>query len=588
MRLILSYMKPHGRPALFGVLVKVVSTLMLLLIPYVLEHVVDNVVPRRELRTVLLWGLVMILLAFFERMLNLKSNRISIQVARDSITAMRQDLFDRSIGLSSDQVDRFGLPSLTSRLTGDAYNVQAFIQNLQTFAIRAPILVLGSVVLTLIMDPGLASILCVIAVVMVAAVAAVSVKGIPLFDGVQNKVDEATRVLREDINGIRVIKALAKEAYEVKRFERANEELTRKDRIAGDIMSLPGPVTTLFLNIGLVLIVIVGARRVNSGVTRPGVILAFLTYFNMILMGVMGLNRIFMMLSKANASAGRIAAILREGEALPLVAEGQAAHTAENGFVVFDHVSFRYGDGQCNGRTGEFNSAVETRWMSLSDISFSLKKGGSLGIIGPTGCGKTTIVNLLLRFYDATGGGVFVDGKDVRTYDKDALRRRFGVVFQNDAIFADTLAENIAFGRDVSEAAIKRAAADAMAGGFIEDYEDGYEHRVAARGADLSGGQRQRVLIARALAADPEILILDDASSALDYRTDAALRGAIRTNHGGATTIVVAQRISSIMDADEILMLDEGKVVGRGTHKALLENCPQYLEIYKTQMGEGA
>jgi len=584
LKLILSYMKPHRAPALCGILIKIISTFVLLLIPFVLEHVVDNVVPTRNLAAVLLWGLVMVLLAVLERSMNLKSNRISIKVAKNSIFTLRQDLFARSIDLSGSQVDRFGLPSLTSRLTNDVYNVQGFMQNLQTFAFRAPILILGSIVLTLIMDPGLALILCILAPIMVAAVALVSIKGIPLFGAIQRNVDAATRILRENITGVRVVKALSKEDYETRRFEAANETVTHSETKAGSIMSLPGPVSTLFLNIGLVIIVLVGAKRVDGGITQPGTILAFLTYFNMILMGVMGLNHIFMMLSKANASAKRIAAVMNEPEALPVLSTEQAACTKDSGFIVFDRVSFRYGEEKSAARDEQFDG--ETQQMSLSDISFSLKKGDSLGIIGPTGSGKTTLINLLMRFYDATDGAVFVDGKDVRTYDKDTLRRRFGAVFQSDTIFADTLEENISFGRALSSDAVAHAARNAMAIEFIEAYEDGYHHRVAAHGTDLSGGQKQRVLIARALADAPEILILDDASSALDYRTDAALRRAIQEHHSAATTIIVAQRISSIMDCDEILMLDEGRIIGRGTHDQLLSTCPQYLDIYKAQMGE--
>lgn len=573
MKIMFRYLKCKWALALSGAVVKFISTFVLLLIPFTVEHVIDVVVPTKSLWNVLFWGLIMVLLAVAERSLNLWSSRIAVKVAQAGTYAMRQDLFERSIDLSGAQVDRFGLPSLTARLTSDIYNVQAFMELMTTFCVRAPTLVLGSLLLTLIMDPGLALILCVVAPVMIAAVAIVSWKGIPLYAGVQRKVDGATRILRENITGVRVIKALSKEEHEIDRFEKASEELERSECKAGDIMALPGPVSTLFLNIGLVFIVWVGAGRVNSGVTQPGVILAFLTFFNMILMGVMGLNRIFMALSKANASAGRIGAVLAQPEELPVLE--QTACGKEDGFIVFDNVSFHYGDQQTEGQEN-----------SLSDISFAVKKGGSLGIIGPTGSGKTTIVNLLMRFYDPNQGSVYVDGKDVRSYDKDALRRRFGTVFQNDTIFADSLAENISFGRDVTEEGVKRAAADAMAKEFIENYEDTYDHRVAAHGADLSGGQKQRVLIARALAGEPEVLILDDASSALDYRTDAALRAAIREHHGAATTIVVAQRISSILDSDEILMLDEGRIIGRGTHEELLRTCPQYLEIYKTQMGE--
>ena len=581
MKLILSYIKPRRRLALFGVTVKAISTILLLLLPYVLEHLVDSVVPRKELPAVLLWGGAMIALALAERYMNLKSSQIAVKVARGSVYDLRQDLFSRAVALSGSQTDRFGLPSLTSRLTADVYNVQGFMQLLLTFAFRAPILVLGSVALTLTMDAGLALILCILAPLMVAAVAIVSWKGIPLYAKVQKKVDTATRVLRENITGVRVVKALAKEEHEGRRFGEANDALARSDQTAGVVMSLPGPVATLLLNVGLVVIVLVGARRVDAGLTRPGVILAFLTWFNFLLMGVMGLNRIFMMLSKARASANRIAEVLDQPEALPVI---EAEREDGGDCVVFDHVSFGYGMESAAAAGAGFVGG--RREMSLDDISFSVKKGGSLGIIGPTGCGKSTIVDLLMRFYDATKGRVLVDGLDVRGYEKDALRGKFGAVFQNGALFAGSFAENIAFGREVSEAALKAAAADAMALEFIEAAEGGFEHRIAAHGADLSGGQRQRVLIARALAADPEILILDDASSALDYRTDAALRRAIRERHGGTTTIVVAQRISSIAHSDQILVLDEGRIIGRGTHEELLQSCPQYLEIYKTQMGE--
>ena len=570
MKRIISYMNSHWALSLATVAVKFVSTIVLLLIPFVLEHVVDNVVPTKNLWAVLGWGVVMVLLAVLERWMNLKSSRMSTVVAREGTRALRADLFAKSMDLSGAQADRFGLPSLTARLTADVYNIQSLYQNLLTFAVRAPTLVLGSLLLSLIMDAGLALVLCILAPIMIAAVAVVSAKGIPLFGAVQSKSDEATRVLRENITGVRPVRALSKQEHELNRFEKSNEALKGSEQKAGDIMSLPGPLSTLFLNVGLVGIVLLGAFRVNGGLTRPGAILAFLTYFNMILMGVMGLNRVFMILSKANASANRIEAVLRQEETLPVLEKG--ACSPADGHVVFDKVSFRYGEG------GE---------LCLRDISFAVKKGGSLGIIGPTGSGKSTIVNLLLRFYDPADGAVFVDGQDVRTCDKDELRRRFGVVFQNDTIFADTIKENISFGRDLTEKAIQKAAEHAMATEFIEGCEGGYDHLVAAHGTDLSGGQKQRLLIARALAGEPEILVLDDSSSALDYRTDATLRANLAQHYADTTTITVAQRISAIQDCDEILMLDAGGILARGTHAELLDTCPRYRDIYEAQMGEG-
>ena len=591
MKAILPYLKKRRWLIAAVMLVKLIGTLGELLIPSVLEYLIDTVAPTRQRGLVFLWGGAMIALAVFVRAVNVTANRMSVRVARESTFEIRRDLFHASLNLSGGQMDAFGLPSITSRMTSDSYNVQSFIQASQTIGIRAPFMLMGGILITLLMDRGLAAILCVMAPVLIALVIGISMRGIPLYDKVQQGLDDMVRVMRENITGIRVVKALSKEDYEMRRFRAVNETAAARDIRAGIVMALPGPIVTLFLNVGLTLVVVFGARRVNAGVTQPGVILAFLTYFNMIMMGVMGLNRIFMMMSKANASAKRIAAVIDAPEALPPIPEVEAAHTDREGFLVFDHVSFNYdGDagqgGQGSDDTTRF--AGSSRQKALNDIDFAVKKGGSLGIIGATGSGKTTIVNLLMRFYDPQQGHVFVDGRDVRTYEKDELHRKFGVVFQNDVVFVDSVRGNIDFGRNVSEDAVCRAAGDAMAAEFVEAYEDGYDHRAAIQGANFSGGQRQRLLIARALAADPEILILDDASSALDYRTDAALRKAIREHHSRATTLVIAQRVSSIMALDSILVLDEGRMIGCGTHEQLLETCPVYRDIYQSQMGEVA
>ena len=585
MKLIWRYVRSWRWFVLSVMLVKLMGTGTELLIPYVLEHLLDHVVPGAEsIWPVVAWGGVMLVLTLLTRFLNVSANRMSVRVARESTFAVRRDLFHTALNLSGRQMDQIGLPSLISRMTSDTYNVQNFIRMIQTMGIRAPIMLLGGIAITLTMDTGLAMILCVMAPVMTALVVFVSWKGIPLYDEVQKRMDVLVRLMRESITGIRVVRALSKEPYEEKRYGEANTRMARQEVKASVVMSLPGPIVTLFLNAGLTLVVLIGARRVNDGQTAPGVILAFLTYFNMILMGVMGLNRIFMMMSKANASANRIAEVVDMPEELTPLPEAETVPAPSGDALIFDHVSFNYNADDPGETHGQFLG--EERRQCLKDISFRVRKGGSLGIIGATGSGKTSIVNLLMRFYDPQEGHVFVDGKDVRAYDRDSLHRKFGVVFQNDVIFAESIRENVSFGRDVSDEALRLAAKDAMARGFIEGYEDAYDHEAAIHGANFSGGQKQRLLIARALAAKPEILILDDASSALDYRTDAELRRAIREHHNGATTVVIAQRISSILAMDEILVLHEGEMIGRGTHQELLASCPVYQDIYRTQMSE--
>lgn len=585
MRFLWKYLKKYSR-RIAGVMgIKLAGTALELLIPYVMEHLIDHVVPTKQMASVLLWGFAMIVLAIGVRVLNVSANRMSVRTSKEATYEVRRDLFHAALNLSGSQMDGVGLPSVISRMTSDSYNVQNFIRFVQTMGVRAPIMLVGGIAITLTMDVGLAAILCVMAPVMIALVVFISMKGIPLYDRVQRGMDDIVRVMRENITGIRVVKALSREPYEIKRFSAANAETARRDIKAGMIMALPGPVVTLFLNVGLTLVVLMGARRVNDGATEPGVILAFLTYFNMILMGVMGLNRIFMMLSKANASAKRIAEVAEMEEALTPLPESEAVQPERDGYIVFDHVSFSY-DGSGEALADSAGFAGSHRQKCLEDIDFAIPRGGTLGIIGATGAGKTSIVNLLMRFYDPQEGRVFVDGRDVRAYDRDELHGKFGVVFQNDVIFADTVRENISFGRDISEEALRFAARDAMAQEFVEGYEDDYDHRAVIHGANFSGGQKQRLLIARALAGKPDILILDDSSSALDYRTDAGVRKAIRENHAPAATIVIAQRVSSIRALDQIIVLDEGKVIGCGTHEALLASCPTYREIHETQMGE--
>ena len=584
MRFMLHYMNQRRWEICIGTTIKVAAALAELMIPYILEYMIDDVVPEGQWKPVIGWGLLMVATALFVKQANVMANRRAVRIARDCTEQIRQDLFDQTAQLSGNQMDAFGLPSLISRMTSDSYNVQNFIRMLQTMGIRAPILLMGGIVVTMTMDAVLSAVLCVLAPLMMGVVGYVSWKGIPLYRQVQERLDDIVCIMRENITGVRVVKALSKADYEEKRFRKANDNMTHADLRAGMMMAIPGPAAQLFLNVGLVLVVVLGAYRVNAGKTLPGVILAFLTYFNMILQSVMAINRIFLMMSKATASAKRMEEVIRTENDQPVLPLTEERTRHSGALLEFDHVSFAHAAGETKEDAAAFDG--EQRRRCLEDVSFSLYPGEMLGIIGATGSGKSTIINLLLRFYDAQEGAVYVDGRDVRTYDKDALRRRFGVVFQNDMIFADTLAENISLGREISDESLSLAAEYAMAMPFIREKPGQLQYRADFAGANLSGGQKQRILIARSLAARPEILILDDATSALDYRTDANLRKNLREHYEGVTTVVVAQRISSILQADRILVMDEGRVIGDGTHEELLECCAVYRDIYQAQMGE--
>ena len=331
-------------------------------------------------------------------------------------------------------------------------------------------------------------------------------------------------------------------------------------------MGILNPGMNLFLNIGLVLVILAGAYRVNRGLTQPGEIIAFMTYVVLILNAVLFISRMFVISSRASASASRVTEILALEPQLK-VEELPREDTPYH--VEFRNVSFAY----------------RGQKSTLSDINFALKRGETLGIIGATGSGKTALIQLLMRFYDVAQGRILIGGRNVKSIDMETLRRKFGVVFQNDILFNQSIYENIRFGRDLTDEQIMNAVSYARAKDFIDGKKGGMEDTVSIKGANLSGGQKQRVLIARALAAEPEILILDDSSSALDYKTDAALRGEIRTHFSDTTTIMIAQRISSVMFADHILVLDEGRTIGYGTHEELMRDCEIYREISQSQMG---
>ena len=583
MKCILRYMGAYKWRVFWGVTVKFFASMGELLIPFLLEYMVDDLVPTKDMTKVILFGCFMLFCAILVRVTNVYANQYASAVARDCTRDLRHDLFSVTANLTGAQFDSMTLPSLISRMTADSYNVQNFIGMIQRMGIRAPILLIGGIIMSLLLDWKLALVLLCMVPLMAAIVIFVSKHGIPLYFTVQENVDRLTRILRENITGIRVVKALSREEHEKERYDKVNEELTRSDFRAGVTMALPNPLMNLFLNIGLVLVILVGAKRVNSGQMQSGVIITFLVYFNIILGAVLGINRIFIMYTKAGASANRIEQVLRLANIRPEIMPYEPESSEENSifpvpFIRFEDVSFTYPHLQDTAESAD-------REYAISHISFTINRGDSLGIIGSTGCGKTTLINLLMRFYDVTEGRILVDGRDVRTYEPAELRRKIGVVFQNDMIFADTIRENVAFDRGISDEDIRAALTDANIISFVDSHEEGLDYKATKAGANLSGGEKQRVLISRALAGHSELLILDDASSALDYKTDAALRRAIHEHYPDTTSITIAQRISSVRNMTNILVMEAGETVGYGTHDELMETCDIYRDIYQSQMG---
>lgn len=564
------YLKPYYGQMTRGLIIKIAGTFADLGLPWVLAYILDDIIPYGKVSYILFWGGIMVLLAIAARMLNIIANRMASKVAKNSVQAIRHDTFERITNLSGAQVDQFTVPSLISRMTTDTYNVHQVIGMMQRLGVRAPIILVGGIVLTSTLDPVLTLILVATLPLLGLLVYLISKKGIPMYTKVQASVDKMVQTIRENISGIRVIKALSKTEYEIQRFRKVNDEVIGNEIKAASIMALSSPIMNLILNTGLTIVVIIGAFRVNAGAMQPGKIVAFLSYFTMILNAMMSITRLFINYSKASASAKRLKEVLDTKEDL-IVTPVKISTEQEQEYLAFDQVSFSYEN--------------DEEKLSLKNISFQLKKGESLGIIGATGSGKTTLIQLLMRFYDVTEGQIIIEGKDIRSIPLKELRKEFGVAFQNDVIFADTISENISFGRSISMEQIIEASKDACAYDFIMEKENGFSYEAAIKGGNLSGGQKQRLYISRALANHPKFLILDDSSSALDYKTDAMLRQAIRNNYQETTIILIAQRISSIMQSDHILVLDEGEMLGYGTHEELMEHCEIYREIYESQMG---
>lgn len=569
MKQVLGYLSPYKGRVFVGLLVKSFATIMELFLPFILAYVIDEVVPIGDYGRVIWFGIIMLVSAVLAYIGNIVANRMAARVSSWAIEALRNDSYEKIMYFTNRKVDELTIPSLISRMTSDTYHVYRMFNVVQRIGIRAPIILLGSIGMMLFIDAYLAMVLVLLLPVITLVVVFISKKGIPFYDSLQQKLDILVRVVRENIAGIRIIKALAKESSEKEKFELINEEVSKKERLAGYVVSTLNPSMNLLLNLGLIIILYIGAQRVQVNLSSTGSIIAFMSYFTLILNSFLALNRIFLLISRANASALRIVDILNTLDHIEI------SHTEKveiSPFIEFKDVSFSYNQNESH---------------QLQNLNFKIEKNSIFGIIGSTGSGKTTIAQLLLRFYDVSSGTILIDGKDIKSYQLKDLRSKFGVVLQNDRLFSSSVEENIKFGRDVEFESIQEAADLAQAKGFIEQLSKQYDERVLRGGANFSGGQRQRMLIARALADRPEILIFDDASSALDYKTDAQFRTSLRKTRL-STTILIAQRISTVMSADQILVLEEGRMVGLGTHDQLSKNNHLYQELIKLQLGGDA
>ncbi len=562
MKRTLKYLKPYSGTVAAGLIFKFIGSVAELFLPLILDYIIDEVVPVKDTDMLIILGAVMLGFSLIALFGNIIANRLAAKSSGKMTRDLRYDLFKKTSSLTGAQVDGFTLPSLVSRLTSDTYYVNQAVARSLRLGVRAPILLIGGLVLTFLLDWRLALVLLACVPLVTVAVVVITKKSVPMYTKVQRSGDKAVRTMQENISGVRVIKALSRSDFEVEKFRAVNDELTADEFKTNRLTSLTNPLATLILNAGLVGVIAVGAV-IGA---QAGTVLAFLQLFVIMLNAMLGISKIFVTLSRGVASAERVERVLETDGAMP---SGEYPESDGKYAFEFKDVSFSY-----NGKES-----------NLKGVSFAVKRGQTVGIIGGTGSGKTTLISLLMRFYDVDCGAVYVNGKDVRSYPEGELRRKFGAAFQNDFLIATTVRENIDYFRDLPEENILKAAEVACAAEFIEVLEGGLDYPLAQKAANLSGGQKQRLLIARALAAEPEILILDDSSSALDYATDARLRKGLKESYPDCTKLIVAQRVSAVMNADLIIVMDDGEIVGAGTHEELKNTCEEYGQICLVQTG---
>ena len=564
---LLAYMKSYKKEAVLGPLFKLLEALLELLVPLVIAAVIDTGIASGDRGYVVRMCLLLVGLGIVGLFFSITAQYFAAKASVGFVTKLRHALFDHMQGLSYTELDTIGTSTLITRMTSDMNQVQSGMNLTLRLLLRSPFVVFGAMIMAFTIDVKAALIFAAAIPVLSLVVFGIMLWCIPLYKRVQRKLDGVLSATRENLTGVRVIRAFCKEEEQISRFDDCNLDLTRTQKYVGRISALMNPVTYILINLAIIWLVYTGALRVDAGLISQGAVVALYNYMSQILVELIKLANLIINITKSVACGNRIQSVFEIRSSLD--APEQAPAPKDFSYAVeFDHVTLRYA-----------NAGDD----SLSDISFAARPGETIGVIGSTGSGKSSLVNLIPRFYDASAGQVLVDGINVKEYPLDDLRNRIGVVPQKAVLFKGTIRDNLRWGNpDATDDQLLEAVQTAQAGEVLAQ-KGGLDFELEQGGKNLSGGQKQRFTIARALVKHPKILILDDSASALDFATDAALRKAIREMPGNPTVFIVSQRTSSLQHADQILVLEDGAVVGAGTHTQLLESCPVYQEIYQSQ-----
>ncbi len=567
------FLKQFKKEVLIGPVFKLTEAVFELIVPLVMAQIIDVGIANGDRGYVLRMGGVMVLLGLVGLGCALICQYCAARASQGFGTVLRSEMFRHINTLSHGEIDQIGTPSLITRITNDVNQLQLAVAMLIRLVVRAPFLVIGATVMALLLDWKLACIFFVAAPLMALVLYLVMSRSIPFYRIIQKKLDRISLITRENLSGVRVIRAFSRQEKEKERFAQASEDQMSTSIAVGRISALLNPLTSAIINLAIAAVIWFGGFRVDAGGMTQGEVIAFVNYLNQILLAMIVVANLVVIFTKAAASATRVDEVLELHPSIVNRVSRPAQEVEGSPEIAFDAVSFAYPD------AGAY---------SLSDISFTVARGQTLGIIGGTGCGKSTLVNLIPRFYEVSQGSLKVDGVDVRDYPMEQLRGKVGIVPQRAVLFSGTLRQNMQWRKqDATDEEIWQALETAQAASFVRKMPDGLDSVILQGGKNLSGGQKQRLTIARALVGEPEILILDDSASALDFATDAALRQAIAKFSAGRgnrmTTIIVSQRANTVRYADQIVVLDDGKAAGIGTHEQLLENCQTYQEIYWSQ-----